>query len=308
MFKLESMDCAQSTLVERDYLEVLSQELRRAMRDKFDLYDFVVWSHLGGEVRPRYFGKKPPSRRVLIWISDETSSVPRGLTDSYAYTFKAYLPREYPNERLLAFPLGYGAGIPYKAPASVRDRHFSVCFSGCPQPNRLQFGRVLATLASAADPPRGIDVNSILTVLRDRPDASVDLSHAIDRSYIKITPRFRSGLNPHAYGELLHKSKIALCPGGWLSQETFRHYEAMRAGCIVISGPLPETRLYKGSPIICVNSWDHLMPMVNRLLSNSELMEEIQQKTVAWWSTVCCETAQAKYISDLLDGGNLLAT
>ncbi len=70
------------------------------------------------------------------------------------------------------------------------------------------------------------------------------------RGEITLTDGFARGLSPETYGRKLALSKTVLCPRGFSSTDTFRHVEALRAGAVVISEPLPDLHLYRGSPII----------------------------------------------------------
>jgi len=286
--------------MEWEYLSNVERHLLSMMGTEAFEYDFVVCSQLGDDNCPTYTGNKPRSRRVLIWLSDETSASPLSLTPTYAAIFKAYLLREHRDQGIWSFPLGYASGVPEFESLPAIDRQITVCFCGCPQPNRLEFGEILLQLASEARNSEIKDVAALRLTLASHPRAAVDLSYAIPNSFLLITPRFGAGLDHRSYGAMLSNSKIALCPGGWLSQETFRHFEAMRAGCVLVSAPLPETRLYKQSPIVYLHSWKELMPTINRLLSNPRLLSDLQAETVAWWKEVCSEEAQAVYISETL--------
>jgi len=70
----------------------------------------------------------------------------------------------------------------------------------------------------------------------------------------------------------------------------------MRAGCVLISDPLPETRLYRDAPIIRITNWQRLEETVSQLLRSPERMLELQRLTLAWWEDVCSEKATAAYI------------
>ena len=126
---------------------------------------------------------------------------------------------------------------------------------------------------------------------------NTDLSHAFPDSFVEFTGGYLQG-NVKTFSRMLHDSKIAICPSGFKSPETCRHFEAMRAGCVVISEPLPEHHFYQGSPMIMLDSWKDLEKTVESLLSNPAHLHEVHEKTLNWWKNVCSERATALYIRD----------
>jgi hypothetical protein len=100
---------------------------------------------------------------------------------------------------------------------------------------------------------------------------------------------------------MLHSSKVALCPGGWKSNETFRLFEAMRAGCVIVTSVLPDVRLYRDAPLIQVSDWTKLESCVDDLIETPSRLAELQDATCAWWRDVCSEQAYAAYIAAILE-------
>lgn len=276
-------------LLEREYIDGLFRHLRCILGSQFDEYEFLVWSGLQ-EPEPHHFPSADRARRVLVYLSDEYGSYPEHLLAEFAAIFKCYLPREE-SKRLISLPLGYVSGVPKGEVTPINARQYNVFFSGFAQQSRMEFLDVLVHLAGGLKrvvaPSQG---NSF-------SDSILDMSAAFPNSYIQLTRRFAHGLDRSRYGQLLGEAKIALCPCGWKSAETFRHFEAMRAGCIVMSSPLPPTRLYEGSPIIQLKDWRQLESTVRSLLSNPEEMERIQELTLEWWNRVCSEEAVASFMA-----------
>jgi hypothetical protein len=113
---------------------------------------------------------------------------------------------------------------------------------------------------------------------------------------VNFTAGFAAGLSPQEYGWRLADSKIALCPRGWESAETFRHFEALRAGTIVVSESLPPTHFYVGSPIITVRDWRAGLAEVAELISDRSALTELHTATATWWRAVCSEQATAEFM------------
>jgi hypothetical protein len=123
-------------------------------------------------------------------------------------------------------------------------------------------------------------------------------------SYIRFTNGFLRGLPPDKYGNMIANSKIVLCPTGVSSKECFRHYEAMRAGCVIISERLPETYFYKDSPIIQIDNWKEGLAKAHDLINDDRELEKISRKTYEWWEERCSEFATAKYMKMCLEKSN----
>ena len=129
----------------------------------------------------------------------------------------------------------------------------------------------------------------LLTIQRDFKKAFPD-------SIIIFNKKFKEGFSVHEYGEVLAESKIVFSPKGFDSSECFRLYEAMRAGCIVISERLPDIEFYKDSPIIQIDDWEEGLTIAKRLLLNPYEMERLQEEITKWWEERCSEEAMAKFV------------
>jgi hypothetical protein len=98
------------------------------------------------------------------------------------------------------------------------------------------------------------------------------------------------------YSDLLAETAICLVPRG-NSPETFRFFEALRAGCVVICEPLPDHWFYRGSPAITVRNWNELPDIVSRLFDSPEEVADIHERSLEWWRTRCSEEAVATLIA-----------
>lgn len=304
MFRFESPINHFADLLERDYLESLYQHLQTEMGPRMDDYDFVLWSSMGQEDFPISFTAAGEKAKVLLYISDESSSEPLHLIHTFAAIFKCFLLREFPEHKIFALPLGYASSVPHLPVLPISERKYNVCFLGCPQKNRIQFSTVLSELVRRTYPHSVRDGKVPQVAAGVRQEILCDLSAAFPNSCIRFTSGFSRGLDRASYGAILRDSKIALCPGGWKSNETYRHFEAMRAGCVLISDPLPETRLYRNAPIVQITNWQRLEEIVLELLESPERMRELQRLTLAWWEDVCSEKATAACIRAQLIGEN----
>jgi hypothetical protein len=101
----------------------------------------------------------------------------------------------------------------------------------------------------------------------------------------------------------LNNSKIAISPKGFTRYECFRHYEAARAGCVVITetNPNPDLWYLKESPFVQLNKWSDLRKCVTSLLEDPEELERLQQRTIKWWENCISEEAVARYMASKLN-------
>ena len=103
-----------------------------------------------------------------------------------------------------------------------------------------------------------------------------------------------------SYSEKLMDTKICLAPRG-TSLETYRFFEAIRSGCIVVTEALPSRWFYDESPAIQITDWSELVEVLDRLVDDQDLMKKKHQESLNWWKTKCSETAVAYYIARKLN-------
>ncbi|RDJ27349.1 hypothetical protein DWF00_10315 [Bosea caraganae] len=101
------------------------------------------------------------------------------------------------------------------------------------------------------------------------------------------------------YSELMADSKICLAPRG-SSTETFRMFEGMRQGCVVICDRVPRHWFFEDCPFIQLDDWAELGPCVNALLSDPERLVELHRSTLDWWERRCSAPALAGVMANRL--------
>ena len=122
-------------------------------------------------------------------------------------------------------------------------------------------------------------------------------------NYIKFTNGFNGeggGLNYNEYFRLLNNSKVILCPRGYISPETFRHYEAIKSGSVVISEKLPKTYFYKNAPYIEINNWKDGIAKAEKLILNLVKLKNIQKRNNLYYRQIMSEKSVAKYVYKLI--------
>lgn len=218
--------------------------------------------------RPKFAREKlvVPDRTedtVLIIISDELYRIPPGL--GALAVFKQYVSAE--DQRSIPFPLGFRCGFPALPITPMAKRTVDVGFKGRMYPHRRAF------LGELSRHPR--------------------LKH------------FRIDLNPEArlsiaeYADFLNNSRISLCLGGNASPETFRFYESIKMGCIVVSPKMPANGLYESHPgleLDQIDDVDAVAEVVESALANSQKHVAWQERSLQTWEMHYSPPAMAKMI------------
>jgi hypothetical protein len=119
-------------------------------------------------------------------------------------------------------------------------------------------------------------------------------------AHVRTTTSFGAslGASPEAYADEL--SKLLLAPRGG-SVETFRFYEGMLAGCVVITEPLPPFWFYDGSPAVVVRDWRRLPAVLDRLLGDPDELERRRSASLRWWDERLSPRAVGRYMARCLN-------
>ena len=221
----------------------------------------------------------PKRKNVIISLADEwsTDNIPQEWKKN-ATVFKAYLKPEQEEKTVHHFPLGYNnkhKKLPYKP---IKSRPIDVFFAGhIASANRLHYMRWVLEYFQ-------------------------DLKKSERPKYeFAISKGFNLGLDGKEYSQKLHDAKIVVCPAGNVSMETFRHYEAMRSGAIVVSPPLPQTKIYKDAAICQVDDWEYQVgDTIMDLLSDIDMLQLVQDRQQQTYNNRFTVKSVAKYINELL--------
>jgi len=218
-------------------------------------------------------------KNIILALADEymTDNIPQDWKDN-AVVFKAYLVPGQEQGNVHSLPLGYNKKYVPNENLSIINRPFDVFFSGHrARPNRQDH------MSSVIE-----FFNNVKT--KDRPNLDIN-----------ITQGFNKELDGEAYSKSMHRAKIAICPAGDVSMETFRHYEAMHSGTIVVSPKLPKTEIYKDTYICQVDDWHNdAGHVIMDLLKDLDMLQLIQDKQNDEYSNRYSPQAVAKYITDLV--------
>ena len=237
-------------------------------------------------LKPSYLNIMTLFNFIRVWIF--------GLPGRLNYTFQ-----KFKNERLNTtkvasihdIPLGYfnQLDLPMKA---IKNRPYDVSFAGSIEQKPHSVWSWNYWLKSPKTITRKRMMSAIDFIRNRNPNIKFELT---------INSHFgaSSGADPKSYSEKLMDTKICLVPRG-ASLETYRFFEAIRYGCIVVTEALPSKWFYDRSPAIKITDWSELVEIVDELVSDRDLMKKKHQESLDWWKTKCSEDAVADYITQKL--------
>lgn len=284
-------------LIQRDFLADTFQVLQELLDSELHDVKFYVFS-------PHRADRVPASiafngqRKVLIFLSDEADSVtPTALSQYYIAIFKPSMRAEKVGKNIHTMSLGLANGVPAILGKAMSERHVDVLFTGNLNRNRyplyFAFHPILQKMPKLAN-------SNFFHLLARSP-----LGRFLTRDFstkthgvrlINFTSGFGKGLSREAYGKILADSRVVLAPRGFVSAETFRHLEALRAGAVVVSDRLPDTFLYRNSPIICVDDWSDGLRAVDSLLQDPHRLECLHAAGLQWYDEKLSPRATARWI------------
>ena len=80
--------------------------------------------------------------------------------------------------------------------------------------------------------------------------------------------------------------------------ETYRLFEALRSGCVVIADKQPKKWYYDTVPAIFVEDWSELESIVTDLLNDPKELKILSEQSLLWWQHQASPSAVASYICD----------
>ncbi|SVE57637.1 uncharacterized protein METZ01_LOCUS510491, partial [marine metagenome] len=181
-------------LCESQYLSKILYYIKESLGDKFDRYDFYIYSSKGIYNLPKPIVISNSKPKVLIYISDEQATVPLYLNKYFIAIFKCYLSKHHDEERIYPFSLGYHKDVPHLSIIPINDRLTNVFFSGnLENDSRLSFYKELSPL-------RFIPDRVFYQIKKEiKKYFPRDCSNIFKNSIINFTRGFSSGLSGDEY-------------------------------------------------------------------------------------------------------------
>lgn len=224
------------------------------------------------ERSPEPFKTPLDAQTVMIYLSNEDYRIP-SYTPQLAMLFTPYFWPGYTPPNLRVIPLGCNGEVPELPQVPWEARELDLFFSGHIHAFRLSFQQQLTQ------------------VLREFRPLGQELA-----GLAVWSSRFRGGLDPAIYARYLSQTRVALIPRGQ-SAWTFRLFEAMRAGCLLLCEELPSVWFLAHCPrVVMPSHWKNLTKVLEQLWQQPHLMAEMQAKTRENYEKTCCPEAVAAYM------------
>jgi len=290
-------------LDESVFLSKFFEALRKSMGEDYTKWCFVVhkfkWPEHRTRTEPIFPGDGRPT--ALFLLGDEEELLSKQLTNHFKAVFRPYATYKTLFGNTHSWHPGYLDTVADSAPTEFQQRTTSCFFSGCLNRNRLPLYLALNEQTHFRGfHPSNTHLRELHLRLRKPFIKQSTFDEWIPGGSIAFSAKFKAGLPPALFAKKLADTQIALCPPGFRSNETHRHFEALRLGCIVISSPLPATRFYRGSPLITMDSWLDLRMVLSSLMADPEETMRLHQSSLDWWNQTCSESALAGYCTRIL--------
>lgn len=107
-------------------------------------------------------------------------------------------------------------------------------------------------------------------------------------------------LSRNAYSQVLMDTHLCLAPRG-TSAETYRYFEGLRYGCVVLAEPQPKRWFYNGAPVVEIRDWRRLREVAESLLSDPDRIQRLHREALAWWENRCSEKAVGNYMAERVE-------
>jgi len=212
---------------------------------------------------------------LIIAIGDEDAQLRPALIQAGAAIVQQYVA-DAPDRPTPIFNLPLGPGGDDKTPPirPWQERDIDIVFIGHLHRRRWALARGLGAVRALAIPLPDTALSLI------RRAAIVPVAIPDCASHIQFTERFGGGQPRAEYLSLLSRARIALVPQGFKQAETFRHYEAARAGCVLVGTALPTQRL----PVLSPPTHPLLSDWLRGLLRNPVALEAQHRAVVQAWT------------------------
>lgn len=201
---------------------------------------------------------------------------------------------------IFPIPLGYANqhDLPIK-PFSERTN--DIQFAGSISHNDEEHG-VKRWIESPKVVSRRQMLDHLTAYQQTHPDVTMDLfvtdgfgPHAAEWG----ADHFQKMRDAETYSTTLMDTRICLVPRG-TSLETFRFFEGLRAGCVLIAERLPSRWFYDDAPVLTLDDWSELSDVLDTLLQNPNALRERHRASLHWWESVCSEEAVGRYMAHTL--------
>jgi hypothetical protein len=255
--------------------------------------DVVVIQRAGPDGRPPAYAQRVlavfKTHAAHPVLAARPGREPAGLTAtsllSYLQVLGAGAPARLRARGTIVEPIPMGVmWMPDVPPRPIGERPVDVLFRGSVETAERP------GLRGRLGTPKSRSRAAMLAALeRLAPELAVDVG--VTSSF---TASKRAG--PEEYWASLTNAKLCLVPRGD-TLETYRLFEAARAGCVVIGERLPRNWFYDPAPVIDQTGWRGLGDCVRALLGNPPALAGLQRQTLDWWERHAGPEAAGRHVA-----------
>jgi hypothetical protein len=105
----------------------------------------------------------------------------------------------------------------------------------------------------------------------------------IDLNNLDSTQNRSHASSFNSYSQKMMNSRICVSPRGTLA-DTYRSFEGLRAGCLVVGQPVQRGSFLANAPILLLNHWSELERILKKYARNIPLLEAAREKSLAYWN------------------------
>lgn len=194
----------------------------------------------------------------------------------------------YPNRgNVISIPL-YGYRVLPLEIKPIHERKYDMSFMGSISHNHNRKGAWIRKLLRT---PKILSRTKALEIIENLKD-----KYSVYHKTSEFFPHSDRKSEEEAYSQILMDTKICICPRG-TNLETFRYFEGLRYGCIIIAEEQPDYEYLQGVPAIIHKDWNDVPKIIEKLLNNKDLMEDLHKKGKEYFAGACESNVLAEQIS-----------
>jgi hypothetical protein len=125
-------------------------------------------------------------------------------------------------------------------------------------------------------------------------------SWRIDLGKIASTDSRSAASAYDSYSEKMMRTRICVAPRGSVA-DSYRAFEGLRAGCLVVANRLPEERFLANSPILQIDHWRELEGILRKYARDIDLLERARAASLDWWRTHLSTHVVGKHVAEALN-------
>lgn len=103
-----------------------------------------------------------------------------------------------------------------------------------------------------------------------------------------------------SYSDKMMHTRVCLAPRGSVA-ETYRAFEGLRAGCLVVANRLPTRSPLARSPVLQIDHWGELEGILEDYAHHLDRLEAAHTESIGWWNAHGAISVQAGYVARALN-------